>query len=51
MNSRKKRFWKLWQKRNEKLAMTNVEEANKIRYFKFLGKSLPNYIQYFDNKE
>ena len=31
MNSRKKRFWKLWQKRNEEMAMTNVEEANRIR--------------------
>ena len=41
MNSRKKRFWKLWQKRNEDLATTNVEEANKIRDFKFLGKYLP----------
>lgn len=51
MNSRKKRFWKLWQKRNENIAMTNVKEANKIRYYKFLGKSLPNYIQCFDHKE
>ena len=50
MNSRKKRFWKLWQKRNEDLAMTNVEEANKIRYSKFLGESLPDYIQCFDYK-
>ncbi len=31
--------------------MTNVEEANKIREFKFLGKSLPNYIQCFNYKE
>lgn len=51
MNSRKKRFWKLWQKRNEELATTNVEEANRIRFNKFLGKPLPNYIQYFDNKK
>lgn len=51
MNSRRKRFWKLWQKRNEEIAITNVEEANTIRYFKFLGKSLPNYIQCFDYKE
>jgi hypothetical protein len=50
MNSRKKRFWKLWQKRNEDLAMTNVEEANKIRYSKFLGESLSDYIQCFDHK-
>ena len=50
MNSRKKRFWKLWQRRNEDLAMTNVEEANKIRYSKFLGESLPDYIQCFDHK-
>jgi hypothetical protein len=48
MNSRKKRFWKLWQKRNENIAMINVEDANKIRHFKFLGKSLPIYIQCFD---
>ena len=41
MNSRKKRFWKLWEKRNEELAMTNVEEANRIRDIKFLGKELP----------
>jgi len=48
MNSRKKRFWKLRQKRKEDIAMTNVDKANKIRYFKFLGKTLPNYIQCFD---
>ena len=41
MNSRKKRFWKLWQKRNEDMAMTNVKEANRIRDIKFLGKELP----------
>ena len=51
MNSRKKRFWKLWQKRNEELAGTNVDEANKIRFNKFLGKSLPNNIQCFDYKK
>ena len=51
MNSRKKRFWKLWQKRNEEIAVTNVKEANKIRYIKFLGKELPKYIQCFDYKE
>lgn len=38
MNSRKKRFWRLWLKRSEEMAMTNVEEANRIRYIKFLGK-------------
>ena len=51
MNSRKKRFLKLWQKRNEEIAMTNVDEANRIRYIKFLEKPLPNYIQCFDYKE
>ena len=51
MNSRKKRFWKLWQKINEEIAVTNVEKANKIRYFKFLGESLPKYIQCFDHKK
>jgi hypothetical protein len=51
MNSRKKRFWKLWQKRNEDIAETNVEEANRIRDIKFLGKELPNDIQCFDFKE
>ena len=51
MNSRRKRFWKLWQKRNEEIAMTNVEEANRIRYIKFLGKELPEYIQCFDYKK
>lgn len=51
MNSRKKRFWKLWQKRNEETAVDNVKEANKIRNIKFLGKELPEYIQCFDYKE
>jgi hypothetical protein len=51
MNSRKKRFWKLWQKRNEDMAMTNVDEANEIRYIKFLGEPLPNDIRCFDYKE
>lgn len=51
MNSRKKRFWKLWQKRNEEIAVTNVEEANRIRYIKFLGEPLPEYIQCFDHKK
>lgn len=51
MNSRKKRFWKLWQKRNEETAVTNVKEANRIRYIKFLGEELPEYIQCFDYKE
>ena len=36
MNSRKKRFWKLWEKRNEELARTDVKKANKIRDSKFL---------------
>lgn len=50
MNSRKKRFWKLWQKRNKEIAVSNVEEANRIRYIKFLGRELPEYIQLFDYK-
>ena len=36
MNSRKKRFWKLWEKRNEELARTDVKKANKIRDGKFV---------------
>ena len=51
MNSRKKRFWKLWQKRNKETAVTNVKEANRIRHIKFLGEELPEYIQCFDYKE
>ena len=51
MNSRKKRFWKLWQKRNEETAVTNVEEANRIRHIKFLGEPLPEYIQCFENDQ
>lgn len=51
MNGRKKRFWKLWQKRNEELAGTNVDEANRIRYIKFLGRELPEDIQCFDYKK
>lgn len=51
MNSRKKRFWKLWQKRNKELAVTNVKEANRIRHIKFLGRELPENVQCFDYKE
>ena len=28
MNSRKKRFWKLWLERNQELARTDVKAAN-----------------------
>ena len=40
MNSRKKRFWEQWEKRNRELAMTNVKEANRLREIKFLGHPL-----------
>lgn len=36
MNSRKRKFWKVWEKRNSELADTNVREANRIREDKFL---------------
>lgn len=40
MNSRKKRFWKIWEKRNRELAEKDVKEANRIRidrWKKYLG--------------
>ena len=35
MNSRKKRFWKVCEKRNAQLADKDVKEANRIRNTKF----------------
>ena len=35
MNSRKKRFWKVWKTRNAQLADKDVKEANRIRNAKF----------------
>lgn len=40
MNSRKKRFWKLWDARNKELAETNPQEAKRIREQKFLNQVL-----------
>ena len=40
MNSRKKRFWEQWQKRNRELAEKDVAEANKRLELKFLGYSI-----------
>ena len=50
MNSRKRRFWKLWQKRNEELAEVNVREANRIRDVKFFGYELPDNVPIADYK-
>jgi hypothetical protein len=37
MNSRKRRFWKLWEERNQELAEKDIMQANDIRDLKFLG--------------
>ena len=51
MNSRKKRFWKLWQKRNEDIAMTNVEKANKISNVNYTVSLKPyTHISFKNNK-
>ena len=51
MNSRKRRFWQLWQKRNEKLAEVDVREANRIREIKFFGREILEQVQVFDYKD
>lgn len=51
MNSRKRRFWQLWQKRNEELAEVDVREANRIIDIKFLGYELPDNVPIADYKE
>ena len=37
MNSRKKRFWEQWEKKNRELAEKDVVAANRKREIKFLG--------------
>lgn len=49
MNSRKKRFWKIWEKKNRELAEIDVKEANRRieeRWLRYLGNY--NYSDVMD---